>query len=149
MYSKVIRSGLFLSASEIKAKRLGFGLSLDHTCLRPTFSLDHDRVSDTLGDLAGLFRFLLALLDDERCLLGKLLGDLFLLDRGGILIRESDVAQDELVQDQVTLFEAGSQLIGHEAGQLKALGADDFIDPELRDAIANDTAEKGRTRLLM
>ncbi len=64
------------------------------------WATDHGRIRLALGHLAGLFGFLLLLLDDKAGLLGLLLGDLFLLHRGGIFRREVDVAQDEIDQDQ-------------------------------------------------
>ena len=58
------------SASSQQLQSLGLGIGLDQARFGVTFGLDHDCVGLTLGHLAGLLGFLLALFDDKLGLLG-------------------------------------------------------------------------------
>jgi hypothetical protein len=75
---------------------LRFCLSLDQADFRCVFCGDHCRVGLTLCYLKGLLELLLALFDYKFCLLSPLLSDLPLLHRSGILLADSNTAQQKV-----------------------------------------------------
>jgi len=62
---------------------------------------------------------LLCTLDNERCSLGLLLGDLLGLDSLGKLGREGDMGNSNIVQDDVELACTVCQLLANETADLK------------------------------
>src|SRR5690606_14104381 len=101
-----------------ETERFGFGTSLENGRLRLTFGAENFGVTFTSRLRAALFGFVLALLDDETGTLSFLSGNLRLFNRLSVLIREGNVADDEVRKRQPILRQTFTETFGGSATEV-------------------------------